>query len=400
MSARRVLLGVSGAIAAYKAADVIRGLRVRGVDVTVAMTANAHHFVTPFLLANLSGKPVIAGQYEAEAASVRHVNLAFETELLLLAPATADLLAKLAHGLADDFLTTFHLATPAPLLIAPAMNTRMWEHPATQANVLTLRERGARFIGPVEGDLATLHRGIGRLADPALIVAAALRQLDGGLGLEHEVVLVTAARTEEDIDLARTVTNRASGRMGFALAEEAAARGAETILITGPTELEAPAVAEVVRVRSGEEMRQAVAARLARASVVIMAAAVADFRPAEIAAGKLKKSELREIEVAMVRTIDILSEISAKKGERIVVGFAAEDADVEARSREKLLRKGVDLVVGNDISRSDRGFAAEENEVIIVGHDGLREEVSKRPKREVAARVLDHVERLLRERRA
>jgi len=243
-----VLLGVSGAIAAYKAADVVRGLRMDGCEVTVALTANATNFVTPFLLGNLAGRPAIVDQWAAENADVRHIDLALGVDLLLIAPASADILAKMANGLADDFVTTFHLATPAPTVVAPAMNTRMWDHPATRANVERLRDIGVRFVGPVEGALATLHTGLGRMAEPAAIVDQVRQILSGGGSLEGQVVLVTAGRTEEDLDLARTLTNRSSGRMGYAVAAEAQARGAQTILVSGPTELEPPVGVEVHRV--------------------------------------------------------------------------------------------------------------------------------------------------------
>ena len=394
-----VLIGVSGAIAAYRAADVVRGLRKGGAEVTVALTANAERFVTPFLLANLSGRPVVTGQYGPEMADVHHVNLAFAVDLLLVAPATADLLARLAHGLADDFLTTFALATPAPVLLAPAMNPRMWAHPATQANVATLRARGASFVGPVEGELATLHAGLGRLAEVDAIVEEALRIIRGGGSLRGQRWLVTAGPTQEDLDLARTLTNRSTGKMGFAVAAVARARGAEVVLVSGPTEVAPPPGVEVVRVRSAEDMRAAVLARLEPVDVVVMAAAVADFRPEHSEPRKMKKEEAGEVtSLTLVRTADILAEVGRLKGHRVLVGFAAEDGDLEARALDKLRKKQLDLVVANDISASDRGFAAEENEVMLIA-EGSREDVSKRPKREIAERIADRIEVLLAARR-
>jgi phosphopantothenoylcysteine decarboxylase/phosphopantothenate--cysteine ligase len=394
-----VLLGVTGAIAAYRAADIVRELRREGARVTVALSENAHHFVAPFLLANLSGEPVVTGQYEPEMATVRHVELALEVGLLLVAPASADVLARMAHGIAGDFLTTFHLATAAPVLVAPAMNSRMWEHPATRANAATLRARGVHFVGPVEGELATLHEGIGRLAAVAEIAAEAMRIVRGPGPLAGEVVLVTAGPTAEDLDLARTLTNRSSGRMGFALAAEARARGAEVILIAGPTEIAPPAAVELVRVRSAAEMEQAVKARLPGATVVLMAAAVADYRPARYEQRKIKKEEDGEPVLALVRTADILTGIARDHDPGcIVVGFAAEDRDLAARAKDKLDRKHLDLIVANDISRGDAGFAAEENEVLILDRAGGRIDVSKRPKREIAGRVLDRVAELRAER--
>ena len=393
-----VLLGVSGAIAAYKAADVVRGLRASGADVTVAVTANATHFVTPFLLGNLSGRATITDQYDTRLSDVHHVDLALDVGLLLVAPATADVLAKMAAGIADDFLTTFYLATPAPVLVAPAMNSRMWQHPATRANVATLRARGVQFVGPVEGELATLHRGIGRLAEPADVVAEALRLVGGAGPLHGEVVLVTAGRTEEPLDLVRTITNRSSGRMGFALAAAAHARGAEVVLVTGPTELAPPAQIATHRVRTAAEMRERVQIELARATVVIMCAAVSDFRPAEAVARKVRKDEVETPKLELVRTPDILAELGREKGARLLVGFAAEDADVAARAAAKLREKNLDLIVGNDISGTETGFAADLNEVVIVDAGGVREAVSKRPKPEVAARVIDHVAALVGER--
>jgi phosphopantothenoylcysteine decarboxylase/phosphopantothenate--cysteine ligase len=392
---RHVLLGVSGAIAAYRAADVVRELRRGGAEVTVAMTRNAAHFVTPFLLANLSGRAVITDQYQPDLSDVHHVNLAFTVDLLLCAPASADLLARMAQGIADDFLTTFYLATEAPVLVAPAMNTRMWQHPATRANVLTLRERGVAFVGPVEGELATLHSGIGRLAPPAAIAEEALARLRRPGPLAGQVVLVTAGPTAEDIDPVRTISNRSSGRMGFAVAAEARARGARVILVSGPTEVEPPAAVELRRVRSAAAMKEAVMAALGEATVVIMTAAVSDFRPERAEPRKVKKEGVEELTLRLVRTDDILAEVGRKKGRRLVVGFAAEDGDLEARARHKLERKHLDLVVANDISRGDTGFAAEENEVLILDAQGGREELSKRPKREVAARLLERIEGLL-----
>ena len=319
-----------------------------------------------------------------------------------MAPATANLLARMAAGLADDLVTTLLLATKAKILVAPAMNVNMWEHPATQANVATLRARGVAFVGPDAGALACGWEGAGRMAEPDAILAA-LERLLGPASLAGERVLVSAGGTREPIDGVRAIVNRSSGKMGFALAAEAARRGAEVVLVAGPSALAAPAGVERVDVESALEMRAALLARLAAASVVIMAAAVADFRPASPVSGKIKKEDLPEgagLELALVRNPDILAEISRERGARIVVGFAAESRDVIANARRKLARKGCDLLVANDVSRSDAGFESEQNAVALLTPDGDVEELPLQSKREVAARIWDRIEKLRGARRA
>jgi phosphopantothenoylcysteine decarboxylase/phosphopantothenate--cysteine ligase len=315
---------------------------------------------------------------------------------VVVAPATANLLAKMAAGIADDLVTTLLLATRAPVLVAPAMNVNMWRHEATQANVATLRSRGIRLVGPESGELACGHEGVGRMAEPEAI-AAALELLLGRPSLVGERVLVTAGGTREPIDAVRAITNRSSGKMGFAVAAEAALRGADVILIAGPCALPTPPGVRRVDVETALEMREAVHAEFGSATVAVMAAAVGDFRPADPSARKIKKEDLAPgagIQLDLVANPDILAEISRERGERVVVGFAAESHEVVEAARRKLERKGCDLMVANDISRRDSGFDTDENAVILVSPGGDTEEMPLLSKAEVAARILDRVEKL------
>jgi phosphopantothenoylcysteine decarboxylase/phosphopantothenate--cysteine ligase len=397
MPERRILVAVTGGIAAYKVPELVRALRRAGHAVRCVLTPEAERFVAPLVLQTLSGEAVRSRLLDpAEEGVIDHIALADWAELVVWAPATAHALAKLAHGLADDLPAAIGLATRAPLLLAPAMNVNMWRHPATQANVALLRSRGAHFVGPEAGELACGWEGEGRMAEPAAIAAAVERRL-APQSLAGEVVLVTAGGTREPVDAVRFLGNRSSGRMGFAVAEEAARRGADVVLVAGPCALATPAAVRRVDVGSALEMRDAVLAELERATLVVMAAAVADFRPRAPAAGKIRKQDLPEgagLTLELERTPDILAEIGRRKGARVVVGFAAESGDPIESARRKLARKACDLLVANDVSRPGSGFDAEENAVVFVWPGGDVEELPRLPKPRVAAELLDRVEKL------
>lgn len=389
-----VVLGVTGCIGAYKACEVLRELQRRGADVHVAMTAAATRFVTPMTFEALSRHPVFHDQWAAGAnGDIRHVSLADGADLLLVAPATANVLGKLARGIADDALSTLYLATRAPVVVAPAMNVNMYEHPAVQENLATLRARGVGVVEPGSGYLACGWLGRGRLAEAEEIVDAAMAALARRRDLEGETVLVTAGPTVEDIDPVRFVSNRSSGKMGYRLAEAARDRGAKVVLVSGPTSLRAPHGVEVVAVRSAEEMRRAVAERVGPATVVIAAAAVSDYRPAAASASKIKKGA-DGMTLDLVRTPDILQGLGAANGGRVLVGFAAETEDLVANARQKLEGKNLDLVVANDVSAAGAGFGGDTNAVVLLRRDGGRVDVPLAPKREVAERILDEVRAL------
>lgn len=386
---------MSGSIAAYKAVELLRELIRRGAEVRCAMTAGAGRFVAPLTFQTLSGKPVLTDLYaQEEGGQIAHIAAAEGADLLVVAPATANTLARFAHGLADDFLTNLYLAARCPVLVAPAMDAEMWRHAATQANVATLRQRGVHFVGPASGELASGLAGPGRLAEPAEIAAA----VDGILGRARDLagrhLLMTAGPTYEPLDPVRFVGNRSSGRMGFALAEAAAARGARVTLVTGPTHLAPPAGVECVRVETTQEMYEAVLARAAEADAVIKAAAPADYRPATVAPTKIKKG--REVlSMELTPTPDILGELGRRKGAAVLVGFAAETEETVANAREKLRKKNLDLVVANEVGAPGVGFGTDTNRVTLIGADGDVESLPLLSKREVAHRVLDRVARLL-----
>ena len=400
-----IALGVTGGIGAYKAVEVCRGLQKRGHEVVAVMTRSATRFVGPLTFEAITRHPVITSQFgsrpDAGSSSrdIEHIAIADRAALLLVAPCTANVLAKFAHGLADDFLSSLFLATKAPVLLAPAMNTNMLAHPAVQENLRILAGRGVRFVEPGEGYLACGWMGKGRLAEPEDIVEAAVRALAPVESrLRGRRVLITAGPTYEDIDPVRYVGNRSSGRMGFALAEEALRRGADVTLVAGPTSVAVPAVQQVVRVRSAAEMHEAVMARAAEADVVIMAAAVADYTPQATASQKVPKGD-GPLSLTLTRTRDILAELggmrSAMGGRRpVLVGFAAETDDVVRKARDKRARKGVDLVVANDVSRPDRGFDAATNAVTLVA-EGSETAVPLQAKSGVASAILDAVEPLV-----
>ena len=392
----KVALGVTGGIAAYKAAELVRLLQDRGIRVQVVMTRAAQEFVRPLTFAALSGEKVITDLFGAGAeepnidSAVEHIAVAQAIDALVVAPATADVIAKFAHGEANDFLTTLFLATTAPVVIAPAMNVNMWENAATQGNIQTLRARGVNVVEPDSGYLACGMVGAGRLAANETIVLAVLKALKAEQDLTGETVLVTAGPTREPIDPVRYIGNRSSGKMGYAIAEAALRRGAKVILISGPTALKPPSSAEVIQVQTAQQMRDAVMAHLERATIVIKAAAVADFT-VRAADEKIKRKGPMTLELEP--TTDILAEIGAKKGSRIVIGFAAETNDALANARKKLESKSLDAIVLNDVSQPGIGFDSERNAVTILTHAGA-ETVPETSKWEVAHRVLDAVVKL------
>ena len=397
LSGKRIVLGVGGSIAAYKAADLASRLTQAGALVDAVLTAAATRFVSPLTFRSVTGRPAHADLW-SEKAHVLHVSLGHEADLLLVAPATADLIARLAHGLADDLLTVSALAARCPLVLCPAMDAGMWEHPATHANVETLKSRGAVVIGPVEGRMASGLVGTGRLVEPAEIVER-VRTLLGARGsLAGRTVVVTAGPTQEPIDPVRFVGNRSSGRQGFAIARAALDRGARVILVAGPTSLPTPAGAERVEVVTAGAMREAVFKASAKADVLVMAAAVADFRPESPVRLKLKKGSKERFALPLVATADILAEVGARrrktKRPRVLVGFAAETGDPSAEARRKLVSKGLDLVVANDVTSPGAGFGGPTNRVVLVDGSNV-ERLPLASKEDVAESLLDRVSALL-----
>ncbi|MBZ5695202.1 MAG: bifunctional phosphopantothenoylcysteine decarboxylase/phosphopantothenate--cysteine ligase CoaBC [Acidobacteriia bacterium] len=393
----KIALGVTGGVAAYKAAELVRRLQQEKLDVQVVMTRSAREFITPLTFAALTGKKVITEMFGADDAApanvesaIEHIAVAQRIDLLLVAPATADILGQFAHGIAGDFLSTLYLATKAPVVVAPAMNVNMWEHPATQENLKTLRARGVHVVDPEEGYLACGMTGAGRLAATEAIV----EKVCGVLGLRHDLegqtVLVTAGPTREDIDPVRFLTNRSSGKMGYALAEAASRRGARVVLISGPTDLPVPEGVDWVPVRTTEEMRNAVRERAREAQVVIMAAAVSDYRPAAAQSQKLKRGDDR-LTLELEPTPDILAELGREKGSRILVGFAAETDRLAENARGKLARKGADMIVANDVTQEGAGFDTDTNIVTLFLRDGREVPLPKLSKFDVANRILDQV---------
>src|ERR1700686_5189351 len=415
----KIALGVSGGVAAYKAAEIVRLLEDRGVRVQVVMTHAAQEFVRPLTFAALSGEKVITEMFSPEDegganidsaninsadidsanidSAIEHIAVAQSIDALLVAPATANVLGQFAQGIASDFLTTLYLATTAPVVVAPAMNVNMWNHPATQANLETLRKRGVRIVEPDSGYLACGMTGPGRLAENEAIVSAVLEVLGASQDLAGESLLITAGPTREKIDPVRYLTNRSSGRMGYALAEAALRRGARVLLVSGPTSLTAPGAAEMTRVESTEEMRDAVLKLLPEASIVIKTAAVSDYRPKAEAGQKIKRKGPMTLELEA--TPDILKELSLKKSTQIVVGFAAETENVLENARQKLVSKNLDAIVVNDVSREGVGFDSDRNAVTIISRDEVVE-VPETTKWEVSQRVLDQLVRLRQHRKS
>ena len=398
----KIALGVCGGIAAYKAAEIVRLLQDRGIRVQVVMTSSAQEFIRPLTFAALSGEKVITSMFAAEAgaepnidSAIEHIAVAQSIDALLVAPTTADVIAKFAHGIANDFLTTLYLATTAPVVVAPAMNVNMWDHPATQQNLEILRKRGVKIVEPGSGYLACGMTGPGRLAENDAIVTATLEALGASQDLGGETVLITAGPTREKIDPVRYLTNRSSGRMGYALAEAAIRRGARVLLVTGPTALKPPSAAEVTAVESAAQMREAVLALLPQASIVIKAAAVADYTVSQPENQKIKRTGPMTLDLSP--TSDILAEIAKAKSSQLVIGFAAETQNVLENARKKLASKSLDAIVVNDVSREGVGFDSNRNAVTIIT-PAETINVPETTKWEVAQRVLDSVVQLLRSR--
>jgi len=396
----RITLGVTGGVAAYKSAELVRRLQQEGHSVQVVMTRAAREFITPLTFAALSGQKVItdlfsettSGEANLESA-IEHIAVAQRTDLLLVAPATADVLAKFARGIADDFLSTLHLASTAPVILAPAMNVNMWQHPATQENLAALRARGVRVVEPNEGYLACGMTGPGRLAEAEEILKAVREIAQGQRDLAGETVMVTAGPTCEDIDPVRFITNRSSGKMGYAVAEAAARRGAKVALVTGPTALPTPEGVERMDVRTAEEMLGAVKANFAASTIAVFAAAVADFRVAEPSASKIKRGK-DSLTIHLELNPDILAMVAQDKGDRLIVGFAAETDHVAENARKKLAQKNADLIVANDVTAEAAGFEHDTNIVTFFSRDGRDLPLPRMSKAEVAQRILDEALRL------
>jgi phosphopantothenoylcysteine decarboxylase/phosphopantothenate--cysteine ligase len=393
------VLGVGGGIAAYKSAELARALMERGFRVQVVLTSAAEKFITSLTFAALTGRKVITDLFasssseETLSSAVEHIAVAQENDILVIAPATADLLARLAHGLANDFLTTTYLAFTGPVVLAPAMNSNMWMHPASQANLAILKSRGHHIIEPEEGLLACGTTGPGRLAEPEriadMVAGLTLHQRD----LEGETILVTAGPTEEPLDPVRFISNRSSGKMGYALAQAAAQRGARVILVSGPVQLPDPAGVQVIHVRTAVEMRNAVMEHLADTSIIVKSAAVADYHLSRVPQHKVKKTSAR-MSLDLDPTPDILAELGQKKGDRLLIGFAAETENLTESARQKLKSKNCDMVVANLVNQEGTGFESDQNEVVLVLRTGDTIPIARAPKREIADRIFDQVTKL------
>ena len=396
----KVVLGVGGGIAAYKAAELARALMERGATVEVILTSAAQQFIQPLTFAALTGRKVITGLFsetpspdETLSSAVEHIRVAQENELLVVAPATADLIAQFAHGLASDFLTTTYLAFTGKVIIAPAMNSNMWAHVATRENVERLKARGHVFVEPDSGLLACGTVGPGRLAESVRIAEMVMRAAVGRHDLDGETVLITAGPTQEPLDPVRFMSNRSSGKMGYALADAAVARGARVILVSGPVSLSPPYGVETIRVTTALEMRDVVMERLAESTIIIKSAAVADYHVASVPSQKVKKTAAK-VSIDLDPTPDILAECGQKKGDRILIGFAAETQNMVEEAKRKMKSKNCDMVVGNLVSQQGIGFESDENEVTLVLRTGEVERIAQAPKREIADRILDRVQRL------
>jgi len=391
---KTVVLGITGSIAAYKAADIASKLTQAGAKVEVVMTDAATKFIAPLTLRNITGRPVVTDMFElASEFSIEHVALAEAADVLVIAPATASLIAKLAAGISDDMLTCTVLATKAPIILAPAMNANMFENPITQDNLAKLKARGFTIVDPEYGRLASGKMGLGRLADVDKIIGTIKQVLGRSGDLAGKRVVVTAGGTQEPIDPVRHIGNRSSGKMGYAMAEAARDRGAEVKLMTAPTSLPEPIGIEVTHIETAIQMKEAVAKAVAQADVLIMAAAVADYQPKEVAETKIKK-EAPSLTLELIRTPDILTEV---KGDFLKVGFAAESQDIVANAKQKLQKKQLDLIVANDITDKDSGFGVDTNKVTLIDRNGKVDSLPLLTKREVADRILDKVVGLLAE---
>ncbi|MGH9339344.1 MAG: bifunctional phosphopantothenoylcysteine decarboxylase/phosphopantothenate--cysteine ligase CoaBC [Acidobacteriota bacterium] len=393
----RIILGVTGCIGAYKSALVLRLLQKQGFEVLPVMTRSSREFITPLTLEKLSGNRVISELFEDQSTRIEHIRVARESALLLVAPATANVIGKFAQGIADDFLSTLYLSTVTPVVVAPAMNVEMWRHPATLENLRILQERGVTVVEPGSGYLACGEEGEGRLAEPEDILQAVLTAIRRDQSLSGQRILVTAGPTIEDIDPVRYISNRSSGKMGYALAEEAARRGGLVTLVSGPTHLKAPSGVRLVGVRSAFEMASVVFEHFGETDIVVMAAAVSDFTPAEVARQKVKKGEAPTT-LRLERTTDILKELGRRKQSQFLVGFAAESQDVRQYARKKIQEKNLDLIVANDISSREQGFEADVNQVSIQDFEGGEESLPLMSKVELARLLWDRIELALRHR--
>jgi phosphopantothenoylcysteine decarboxylase/phosphopantothenate--cysteine ligase len=393
-----IVLGVGGGIAAYKSAELARLLMQRGHAVRVVMTAGAQEFVRPLTFAALTGHKVITSLFSSDpdgtlSSAIEHIGVAQENDLMVVAPATADLLAKFAHGLADDFLTTTYLAFTGPVVLAPAMNTNMWLHPATQSNLEMLRRRGTRIVEPGEGELACGMVGLGRLAEPEQIAMAVDAEIGRPRDLDSETILITAGPTQEPLDPVRYISNRSSGKMGYALAEAAVARGAKVVLVSGPVNLPPPRGCTVVSVHTAREMRDKVFENLQAATVIVKAAAVADFHLSKVPSRKMKKTAAR-LSLELDPTPDILAELGRKKGDRLLIGFAAETENLQQETKRKMEAKNCDMVVGNLVGGEGGAFESDHNEVLLAMSSGEFISVPRASKREVADRIFDEILKL------
>ena len=390
----RIVLGVTGCIGAYKSAIILRLLQKFGFEVFPVMTRHAQEFIAPLTLEKLSGNQVVSSLFSDHTTQIEHIALARKSDLLLVAPATANILAKFAHGIGDDFLSTLYLSTLTPVVVAPAMNVEMWRHPGTQENLRLLRGRDVVIVEPDSGYLACGEEGEGRLADPEAVAQQVLAALKREKSLLGKRVLVTAGPTIEHIDLVRFVSNRSSGKMGYAVASEAQQRGAQVMLVSGPTHLPEPQGMDLIRVRSAEEMAEAVFQHFRQAEIVVMAAAVSDFAPVETAPDKLKKREVDPV-IRLRMTSDILRELGGRKEDQFLVGFAAESDELYQNASRKLQEKNLDLIVANDISKADQGFQSDYNQVLFVDRKGRKEESPVLHKTEIARLLWDKVEEAL-----
>lgn len=390
LSGRRIVLAVTGGIAAYKSATITSLLKKSGADVKVAMTENACRFISPITFETLSKNAVVTDTFDrSRPYDVEHISTAKFAEVIIVAPATANMIAKAAHGIADDFISTMLLAATCPVVFAPAMNTAMYNNPATQENLSVLKSRGTLFIEPGSGLLACGDVGSGRMCEPEEIVEYIDRLLNKRNDLSGKNVLITAGPTIEDIDDVRYLTNRSSGKMGYALAQAAISRGAEVTLISGPVHITPPAGAKVINIRSAKGMKEAVLEHAASADIIIKAAAVADYTPKTKYDGKIKKSG--DMTLELTRTVDIMAELGKLKSHQILVGFAAEAADLINNAQGKLEKKNMDLICANDISRSDIGFAGDQNALSLLFRDGRTEQINKCSKQEAADLILDAI---------
>jgi phosphopantothenoylcysteine decarboxylase / phosphopantothenate---cysteine ligase len=398
----RVALGVCGGVAAYKAAELVRKLQQDDIDVQVVMTESAREFVTPLTFAALTGQKVITEMFGTESAganvesAIEHIAVAQRIDLLVVAPATANVIAKLARGVADDFLTTLYLATTAPVVVAPAMNVNMWEHAATRENIEILQARGVHVVPPEEGYLACGMTGAGRLAGVDAIADAVRERLGIAHDLQGETILVTAGPTCEDLDPVRFLTNRSSGKMGYSIAQAAARRGASVILISGPTRLDPPQGAQFISVRSTEQMHRAVLERFPRSTALIMAAAVADYRPVAPQLKKIKRADGR-LSLELESTPDILADVARGRRDQTIIGFAAETENVAAHARAKLETKHADLIVANDVTADGAGFDHDTNVITLYFRDGSEKAFPRVPKLDAAQRILDALRELRRQ---